>query len=96
MVKHYSGENLKQLKGLWLVDFYADWCGPCKMMSPILEELKDIEVLKINVDENEELAKEYKVMSIPNMLIIRDGEVIEELIGFRSKDDMESIINEVK
>lgn len=96
MVKTYSGENLKELKGLWLVDFYAEWCGPCKMMGPVLEELKDIEVLKINVDENETLAKEYGVMSIPYMLILKDGEKTAELVGFHTKDDIDIIINELK
>lgn len=96
MVKNYSGESLKDLKGLWLVDFYAEWCGPCKMMGPVLETLEGIEVLKINVDENQELAKEYNVMSIPYMLILKDGEKAAELVGFHTKDDIDIIINELK
>ena len=95
MVKKYNGENLKELDGFVLVDFYADWCGPCKMMEPILEGL-DIDVLKINVDENEKIAQEYRVMSIPYMLFIKDGNIVKELIGFHSKNDLEEVINELK
>ncbi len=96
MIKNYNGEDLEKLEGLYLIDFYADWCGPCKMMSPILEQLKDINIIKINVDENEELAKKYKVMSIPNMFLLKDGKVEKQLIGFHSKEDLEQEINNVK
>ena len=96
MIKKYNGEDLAKLEGLYLIDFYADWCGPCKMMSPILEQLKDINIIKINVDENEELAKKYKVMSIPNMFLLKDGKVEKQLIGFHSKEDLEQEINNVK
>ena len=95
MVKHYNGENIKEIKGLFIVDFYADWCGPCRMMEPILESI-NIDVLKINVDENENLAKEYKVMSIPYMLIVKDGEILKDLVGFHSKDELEEIIDTIK
>ena len=93
MIKKYNGEDLKALKGPVLVDFYADWCGPCKMLGQVLESLEDIDVIKINVDENEELAKEYRVMSIPKMLIIKDGEIKSEMIGFRSKEEIEKEID---
>lgn len=95
MIKVYNGENFKDLKGLYIIDFYADWCGPCKMLGKVLEQLEDINILKINVDENEELAKEYKVMSIPYLLIIKDGEVKKELLGFRSKEDLEEEIKAI-
>ncbi len=76
-----------------LVDFYADWCGPCKMMSPILEELSQefdskIKIVKINVDNNPELASEYGVMSIPNMIIFENGKQKENIVGARSKQDL--------
>lgn len=96
MIKKYEGEKFSDLEGLYLIDFYADWCGPCKMLGNVLEQLEDINILKVNVDENEELAKEYKVMSIPYLLLIKDGEVKKELIGFRSKDDLEEEINSLK
>lgn len=76
-----------------LVDFYADWCGPCKMMSPILEELSQefdgkIKIVKINVDNNPELSSEYSVMSIPNMIIFENGKQKENIVGARSKQDL--------
>ena len=68
------------------VDFYADWCGPCKMMSPVIDKLADeyegkIKVGKINVDENSELAMKYGVMSIPNMKFFKGGQIVDEVIG---------------
>ena len=68
------------------VDFYADWCGPCKMMSPVIDQLADeyngrIKVGKVNVDDNPALAVKYSVMSIPNMLFFRGGEVVDSVIG---------------
>ena len=77
--ENYETEVLKSDK-LVLIDFYADWCGPCKMMSPIIDEIAEevgdkIKVGKINVDENQELAMEYEVMSIPTIIILQNGEV---------------------
>ena len=76
-----------------LVDFYADWCGPCKMMSPVIDKLADeyegrIKVGKINVDENSELAMKYGVMSIPNMKFFKGGQVVYEVIGAVPKPAM--------
>lgn len=76
-----------------LADFYADWCGPCKMMAPILEDLSKeldgkIKIVKINVDNNQDLASEYGVMSIPNMIIFKDGNQKENIVGARSKQDI--------
>ena len=96
MIKKYEGEKFSDLDGLYLIDFYADWCGPCKMLGMVLEQLEDINIIKVNVDENEDLAKEYKVMSIPYLLLIKDGEVKKELIGFRSKEDLEEEITSIK
>ena len=96
MIKVYSGEKIADLKDLTVVDFYADWCMPCKRMGQVLEQIEDLNVLKINVDENEEIAKEYKVMSIPYMLIVKDGEIKEEILGFMSKDDFEEKIKSYK
>ena len=76
-----------------LVDFYADWCGPCKMMIPVLDQLSgekadQIEIYKINVDENPDVAKEYRVMSIPNMILFKDGEAVLNIVGAMSKNDL--------
>ena len=73
-----------------LVDFYAPWCGPCQMMGPILDELsKEVEgkfkVIKINVDENHEMAGKYGVMSIPSLKIFKGGQVVKEMVGAQSK-----------
>ena len=96
MIKYYNNEDLESLKGVHLVDFYADWCGPCKMLSQVLEQLEEVNIIKINVDQNEELAKKYKVMSIPNMFIIKDGKIEKQLIGFHSKEDIEDEISKLK
>lgn len=76
-----------------LVDFYADWCGPCKMMSPVLDQLSNelegqVKIGKINVDDEPELASQYKVMSIPNFVLIKKGQVVDQVIGAVPKDQM--------
>ena len=90
MVKHL--ENIEQfneeIKGEVLVDFYADWCGPCKMLVPILEQV-DMNVLKVNVDEFQELAIKYGVMSIPTLIKFKGGEEIKKTIGFKTKEEIE-------
>ena len=73
-----------------LLDFYADWCGPCKMQSPIIDEIAEemgdtIKVGKINVDDNQDLARRYEVMSIPTLLIIKDGNIIKQFVGLTDK-----------
>ena len=76
--------------GIVLVDFYADWCGPCRMMAPILEavsaERADIKVAKVNVDESSELAAKFGVMSIPTLVVLDDGEEIKRIVGARPKE----------
>lgn len=76
-----------------LVDFYADWCEPCKMLSPILEEIaselgEKVKVGKLNVDESNDLAFEYEVMSIPTLILFENGKVVDRLTGLRSKDEI--------
>ena len=77
--------------GVVLVDFYADWCGPCKMLGPVLESM-DANILKVNVDSHEELAASFGVMSIPTICFFKDGELKRKEIGFRNKDDLENIL----
>ncbi|MBL1227073.1 thioredoxin [Enterococcus sp. BWR-S5] len=74
-------------KGLHLVDFWAPWCGPCKMQTPILEELEkeyteaELQISKVNIDEYPEIAKRYGIQSIPTMLILRDGQLVKQIVG---------------
>ncbi len=80
-----------------LVDFYATWCPPCKALSPIVEEVEkettDIKFLKINVDDEQELAIKYEIMSVPTLVFIKKGEVVDKSIGLISKKDLQSFIN---
>lgn len=93
MVKYLENENFKEAisSGIWIVDFYADWCGPCKMLRPVLEQL-DGNVLKVNVDNHESLATEFGVMSIPTICYFKDGELKNRTVGFRNKEEIEEII----
>ncbi len=98
MVKHLEkGQDLTEVIGqkTYLVDFYADWCGPCKMLSPILDEIDFIDVLKINVDEHQDVAQSYGVMSIPTLLFFKDGLEKRKEIGFKNKDEIKRIVDEL-
>ena len=84
--------------GIVLVDFYAKWCGPCRMISPVLEQLHEeydgkVKFVKVDIDVNPETAKEYGVMSIPNLLIFKDGELADRLLGFKPKQTLQQWIN---
>ncbi len=84
-------ENIKN--GTILVDFYADWCGPCRMLSPILEELSnDFNIVKVNVDESPITAQKYGVMSIPTLIVFKDGKEVNKKIGLCSKDELKEMI----
>lgn len=83
-----------------LVDFYADWCGPCKMMAPIVEKLSEkydgkVKIGKCNVDEEGELARKYHIMSIPTMVLLVNGEVKETIMGLVSQNELEEKIEKV-
>lgn len=93
MVRKLEKENFADIikEGVWLVDFYAEWCGPCKMLGPVLESM-DANILKVNVDEHKELATSYGVMSIPNICFFKDGELKRQEAGFRSKEELETIL----
>jgi len=92
MLKHLKNEDFNEeiKNGLVLVDFYADWCGPCRMVGPIVEEIAnevpDLKVIKINVDEREDVARVYGVMSIPTLLLFRNGNLEKKQVGFVPKE----------
>jgi len=87
--------------GLTLVDFYADWCGPCKMIAPVLEEIAaemagSAKIVKVNVDEVATIAAQYKVMSIPTLILFKDGEIAQQTVGFQPKESLVSLIESNK
>lgn len=88
---NFDLEVLKSNKTV-LVDFYADWCGPCQMMSPIIREISeertDIKVCRINVDENPGMAIKYKVASIPFFAVFKNGEIYKKTMGYQPKEDI--------
>ena len=93
--ENFESEVLRR-SGVALVDFYADWCGPCKMIAPVIEEVaeerQDVAVGKLNVDADPELAAKYGVMSIPTLIVFKDGQEISRVSGYRPKQDVLSLL----
>lgn len=81
-----------------LLDFWAAWCGPCRMIAPILDELAeenpDVKIVKVNVDEEPELASQYQVMSIPALFVIREGKIVAQSLGVKPKAQLQALIDE--
>ena len=80
-----------------LIDFWASWCGPCKMMSPVIDEIAEemgdsIKVCKINIDEEQNLAVKYNVMSIPTFIVLKDGKEVDRSVGVQSKDEIKGML----
>lgn len=85
-------EKARKEEGLILLDFYADWCGPCRMVAPVVEEVsalrEDVLVGKINVDDEEALAIEFGIVSIPTLIVLKNGQVHKQVVGVRSREQI--------
>jgi thioredoxin 1 len=86
-------KEIKECEGVSLVDFWAPWCGPCQMMTPVMEELAEsykgkAKIAKLNVDENPGISQEFEVMSIPSLIFFKDGKEVERLIGAHDKEEI--------
>ena len=97
-----TNQNFKEeiKEGLVLVDFFATWCGPCKMMEPVISKIAEeykgkVKVCKLNVDDENELAIQYGISSIPTLILFKDGKQINSLIGLSSKSEIDSMINNI-
>ena len=89
-------ENIQS--GVKLVDFWATWCGPCKMIAPVLEELAGdydgkADILKLDVDENPSTAAKFEVMSIPTLIVFKDGEPVDKVVGFQPKENLAEVLD---
>ncbi|MDD6708565.1 MAG: thioredoxin [Ruminococcus sp.] len=100
LTKDSYHKEVMETEKVVVIDFWATWCGPCKMMAPVVEEVAkdypDVKVCKVNVDEEPELSNAFKIVSIPTIVVIKNGEIIDSVVGYRPKEDIEKIIKLVK
>ena len=97
MIEYLSGQALEDVltDEVTIVDFFAEWCGPCRMMGEVLEEMKKVKIIKIDVDTHEEIARTHGIMSIPTIEIYKNKEMVSKHIGFKSKEELEEILRTV-
>ena len=102
MLKHANESNFNEMtgKGLVLVDFFATWCGPCKMLGPVLEDMASdrdsIDIVKVDIDESMNLARQYGIMSVGTLLLFKDGQVVAQTSGFQPKESIQQFIDNNK
>ncbi len=102
MLKHANESNFNEMtgKGLVLVDFFATWCGPCKMLGPVLEDMANdrdsIDIVKVDIDESMNLARQYGIMSVPTLVLFKDGQVVAQTSGFQPKESIQQFIDNNK
>lgn len=87
-------------KGIVVVDFFATWCGPCRMLGPVLEQVqeelgKKVKIVKLDVDEGEKTARKFGIMSVPSLVIFKDGQEVDMLVGFRPKEQLVEYLNDL-
>ena len=99
MVKKISQEEFEQVKNddIAVIDFYADWCGPCKMLAPVMDEVSEelgdsVSFYNIDVDQNMDIAQQYRIVSIPALIVLKKGEKVDMQIGFQPKDGVVEFI----
>lgn len=98
-IQNVTDQNFDEAikEGLVLADFWATWCGPCKMIAPVLEELDaemgdQVKIVKVDVDENQETAGKFGIMSIPTLIIFKDGKQVDQLVGFQPKEVLVNVL----
>lgn len=102
MLKHANESNFQEMtgKGLVLVDFFATWCGPCRMLGPVLEDMANdrdsIDIVKVDIDESMNLARQYGIMSVPTLVLFKDGQVVAKTSGFQPKESIQQFIDNNK